>query len=107
MGFFAKLFGATPREQLKGISLGPDAAWEVTPTPDLPAFLRALPQLVAPDSILYLEGGTPPEPVREFLEAHCVPEQSHVAMGTIWPRPQVFHLPATGENLCQLAQLAE
>jgi hypothetical protein len=107
MGLFAKLFGATPREQLKGISLGRDAAWEVTPASNLPAFLRALPQLLPPNSILYLEGGTPPEQVKAFLDAHCVPEESHVAMGTIWPRPQAFHLPATGDNLSQLAQLAE
>ncbi len=28
-------------------------------------------------------------------------------MGTIWPKPKVFHLPATAENLGQLAELAE
>jgi hypothetical protein len=107
MGLLAKLFGATPRERLKGISLDRSAAWEVSPASDLPAFLRALPQILPPDSILYLEGGTPPEELKAFLDAHCVPERCHVAMGTIWPKPQAFHLPATEQNLAQLAELAE
>ena len=34
-------------------------------------------------------------------------EVSHIEMGTIWPRPKVFHLPATIENLNNLADLAE
>jgi lipopolysaccharide biosynthesis protein len=28
-------------------------------------------------------------------------------MGTIWPRPQTFHLPATTANLTELALLAQ
>ncbi len=107
MGLFAKLFGATPREQLKGISLDHNAAWEISPASDFPAFLRALPEILPPDSMLYLEGGTPPKDLKAFLDARCVPERSHVAAGTIWPRPQTFHLPATAQNLAELAQLAE
>ena len=107
MGFLAKLFGATPREQLKGISLDHNSAWEISPASDLPAFLRALPQILPPDSILYLEGATPPKELKAFLKARCIPERSHVAMGTIWPKPQTFHLPATEQNLPELAQLAE
>ena len=56
---------------------------------------------------MYLEGGTPPVEIKRFLEAKCVPEVSHIEMGTIWPRPKVFHLPATIENLNNLADLAE
>jgi hypothetical protein len=107
MGILAWLFRATPLKELKGISLGSDAAWEVSPCSDLPAFLRALLRLLPPDSILYLEGGDPPEGIKAFLDAHCVTEVSHLAMGTIWPRPKVFHLPATAENLNTLAGLAE
>ena len=107
MGFLAKLFGATPREEMEGISLGRDAAWEVSAVSDLPAFLRALPRLLAPDSVLYLEDGTPPKKIKAFLDSHCLPEISRLAMGTIWPKPQTFHLPATTENLDKLAELAE
>ena len=107
MGIFAKLFGAASREELKGIALGRDAAWEVSPTRDFPSLLRALPLLLPNDAVLYLEGGSPPQDVKTFLDTHCVPERSHVAMGTIWPRPNSFHLPANAENLSQLAALAE
>jgi hypothetical protein len=107
MGFLAKLFNARPREKLKGISLGKDAFWEVSPMADFPSLLRALPLLLPQNSILYLEGGTPPTEIKAFLDAHCISEVSHLAIGTIRPRPQVFHLPATTENLNQLAELAE
>jgi hypothetical protein len=66
-----------------------------------------LPHLLPADSILYLEGGTPLEQFKAFLDANCVPEISHVAMGTIWPKPQAFHLPATPDNLARFADLAE
>jgi hypothetical protein len=107
MGFFARLFRATPREELQGASLGRDAAWEVSPTRNLPAFLRALPLLLPPDAILYLEGASPPDAVKAFLDARSVPEALHIAVGTLWPRPKVFHLPATAENVATLATLAE
>jgi len=107
MGFLAKLFGVVLRTHLKGICLGRDAAWEVSPISDLPAFLRALPCLLPPESILYLEGGTPPKNIKAFLDARRVPEVSHIAMGTIWPKPKIFHLPATAGSLGTLAEFAE
>ena len=106
MGFLAKLFNATPREKLKGASLGKDACWEVSPVRDFPSLLGELHKILPQGSILYLEGGTPPAEIGEFLNSHCVPEETHVAMGTIWPKPQAFHLPATAENLSRLAKLA-
>jgi hypothetical protein len=107
MGFLARLFRATPREEIQGASLGQDAAWEVSPTSDLAAFLRALPLLLLPDSILYIEGASLPDEVKAFLDTRRVPEALHIAVGTLWPRPKVFHLPATAENLATLTQLAE
>jgi hypothetical protein len=107
MGFLTRLFRITPRDELKGISLGREAAWEVSPISDLPAFLRALPRVLPRGSILYLEGGTPPRNIKAFLDARRAPEISHIAVGTIWPRPKICHLPATADNLGQLADLAE
>jgi hypothetical protein len=107
VGILAKLFGGASREELKGIALGQEAAWEVSSARDFPSLLRALPLLLPSDAVLYLEGGSPPKDIEAFLDAHCVPERSHVAMGTIWPRPRTFHLPATTENLTELAALAE
>lgn len=106
MGFLAKLFNATPREQLKGISLGENAYWEVSPVRDFPSLLEMFPRILPQGAILYLEGGTPPKEISAFLNSHCVPEETHLAIGTIWPKPQAFHLPATSENLAELAKLA-
>jgi hypothetical protein len=106
MGILAKLFNATPHEQLKGVSLGKNARWEVSPTRDFPLLLEALPKILPQGSILYLEGGTPPKEIGAFLDSHCVPEETHLAMGTIWPKPQAFHLPATTHNMVELAKLA-
>ena len=108
MGFLAKMFGAVSAEERKGIHLDyRTPQWKVSKAKDLPGFLRALADLAPPDSILYLEGGTPPARLLDFLREHCIPEQSHIAMGTIWPRPTVFHLPATRANLVGFADLAE
>lgn len=108
MGFLAKMFGAVPADERRGIHLdSASARWKVSAAKDLPAFLRALADLAPPDSILYLEGGRPPAAMLAFLRERSVPEQSHVERGTIWPRPAVFHLPATRANLVALAEMAE
>ncbi len=107
MGILARLFNFVPRKELKGLCLGKDAYWKIAPTKDLPSLLRALPSLVPENVILYLEDGTPPPDIKAFLNANSVPEVLHLVMGTIWPRPRVFHLPATLKNLSRLAELAE
>lgn len=107
MGFMARIFGAVFKEELKGLSLGSDVYWEVSPPSDFPSLLHALHHIVPDNAILYLEGGQPPKEIKQFLEARCVPEVTHIAIGTLWPRPQVFHLPATPENLSQLAELTK
>ena len=107
MGIIARLFNVVSRKELKGVCLGRDAYWEVDAVDDLPLLLRALPKLVPDGTILYLEGGNPPKEVRTFLDEYCIPEITHLAMGTIWPRPLVFHLPATSHNLSGLAAFAE
>ncbi len=61
MGFMAKLFNAVPAEERKGIHLDYRIPqWKLSKAKDLPAFLRALADLAPADSMLYLEGGTPP-----------------------------------------------
>lgn len=107
MGFLAKLFGAAPRNKQRGLSLGRDAFWEVAAVADLPLLFRALPLLLPEETVLYLEGGAPPKEIKAFLDAHGVPEVSRLAIGTIRPRPQVFHLPATSENLARFAEISE
>jgi hypothetical protein len=102
MKWLYKLF---PDEQ-KGISLE-SPKWEISPTCDMSAFLRALIDVIPKGSILYLEGGSPDKEIRSYLEARKAPNPIKVALGTIWPRPICYHIPITPENLNGLAELAE
>jgi len=78
---FAKMFGATSKKDLKGLSLGGKAHWQVSPPSNLPSLLRALHHIAPVEAILYLEGGEPPREISQFLAAHCVPEVTHVEIG--------------------------
>lgn len=106
MGLLAKIFGAVSREEMKGIRLDVTRGfWEVFGDTDFPTLLAALPDLLPEDCVLYFEGGSPRDELLEFLNAHGVPERAHVAYGTIWPKPRVFHLPAAPETIRCLAGL--
>ena len=108
MNWLARLFNWVPKEERKGIHLDLRVShWMVSSPKEFPAFLRALVDLLPEGTIAYLEGGSPQEDLESFLKEKSVPELSHVEMGTICPRPRVFHLPATPENLLHLAEIAE
>jgi hypothetical protein len=108
MGWLRRLFGVTPKEELDGVRLDTSKAfWELTGTTDFPHLFHALADFLPEGSVLYMEGGSPNEQLRGFLSAHAVDELTHVAVGTIWPRPTYYHVPATRENLVELAKLAE
>jgi len=73
----------------------------------LPSFLTALYRLVPVDSVLYLEGGDTPKKIRSYLDERDAKKTCKVEMGTIWPRPDCFHMEITRKNLEDLAKLAE
>lgn len=102
-----RLFNVAPVEEMEGIRLE-GLCWEVEGrNVDPVEFFRALADLVPDAAILYVEGGSHPEPVRRLLEENTVPEKAKVARGTVWPASSVFHLPATSALLHELARLAE
>jgi hypothetical protein len=108
MSWLSKLFKWVPKDEREGIQLDLRVPhWIASSPKEFPAFFRALVDLVPEGAIAYLEGGSPPEDLESFLVEKSVPEVSHVAMGTIWPRPEIFHVPATPENLLRLAEIAE
>jgi hypothetical protein len=108
MGWLAKLFKAVRSSELKGIHLDlRQPNWKVTNSKAIAPFLLELVNIIPEDAIIYLEGGTPPAKLKTFLAQRCVPEVAHVEMGTIWPRPLVHHLPATRENILELANIAK
>jgi hypothetical protein len=107
MGWVAKLFKLVPKRERKGISLGRYPYWEVMSPRDFPSLLRALTKLIPQNSILYFEDGYPRGELKAFFEKKSVPEISQIALGTTRSRPKVFHVPATPENLIELAKIAE
>ncbi len=85
----------------------PGPHWEVDAPQEFSAFLRAVTQLAPPGSVIYFEGGDPSERVRSYLDTHSPETTAAVRKGTLWPRPECFHVKATPEILEGLASLAE
>jgi len=56
--------------------------------------------------MLYLEDGTPDDRLLGFFKEHAVPPEMHLAVGTLWPEPECFHIPARKHILDQLAELS-
>lgn len=107
MDILSKLFNYIPKNEREGISLSTKECWEVFSIKDFPAFLKVISNLVPTGSILYLEGSDTPKKLRSYLEERASQNICKVEMGTIWPRPDVFHIDITKENMAGLAELAE
>ncbi|MEW6360389.1 MAG: hypothetical protein AB1696_28930 [Planctomycetota bacterium] len=104
--FFRRVMrGVRPHPPL-GAESGP--CWKLPHVErDLPAFVRALPRLLPEGGVFYMEGPagqTPPE-VREFLEAHDVPDEVKLVRAILWPRPDIFHVPIDEKIMSELADL--
>jgi len=72
---------------------------------DLYELLRAIDETMARDAVLCLESTTPARDVRRFLEERQASERPAVGAGTVWPKPELFHLPLSGTNLAELRTL--
>jgi len=106
MGWLRRLFKAVPKEEMEGIRLNTvEPYWEVDGPNTFEEMFNALKGWAPEDAILYFEGGSPDEEIGNFIATHSVTEVSHVAMGAIWPRPKVFHIPATETILTELARI--
>ena len=102
MGILARLFGGVPKAEHGGIRLEEREPWEVAPTKDVERFLQALPLLAPEGAIAYFEGPRESH-VAEYLRQMSVPPKVHVAVGTIWPRPDCYHVPLTISSMEALA----
>src|SRR6476620_3273630 len=107
MGRLARIFGAVSREEMNGIQLNMRLPfWELSGKTDFPSIFLALPDLLPEDCTLYFEGGSPSGKLLDSLQQRRIAERTHVAYGTIWPRPAVFHIAASLDNMMRLAELA-
>lgn len=105
-GWLRRLIGAASQEEMEGICLDAEKPyWEVGGPSTFEELFNALKKWVPDDALLYFEGEPQDDEIYDFFKMHAVPEISHVAMGTIWPHPQVFHVPATETLLSELARI--
>ena len=104
----AKVIGTVPESEMEGVHLDYSKPhWELSGAQEFPTLFKELENFLPPDSVLYFEDGSPSGELLKFLESSSIPEQLHVAYGTAWPRPKIFHIPATKENLEKLTDLTE
>lgn len=89
-----------------GIRLG-QPCWEIDGPAGFPELFEALRGWLPDDAILYFEGGSPDSEIREFMANHSISAPVLVRRGTLWPKPLVFHVPATADALSELAQIMD
>lgn len=108
MSWLWKKFGAVPPEEMAGLELRFNGCWAITaPRWDAELAFAALPKFAGKDATLYLEGGSHSDEVTTFVDAHSIPSVEQIARGTIWPRQQVYHFPATPDIFDELSRLAD
>ncbi len=94
-------------DNLKGLCLGKDTRWVIAGLSSFEQFFQHLEGLLPEKSaVVYLEGVSISSDVRKFLKEHSIPPWHDVYPGTLWPKPSIFHLPASLRVLEGLALLA-
>ena len=74
---------------------------------DFYKLLQAIDEAMPKDAVLYLEGTSIAPDVASFLESRSAQDQREITANTLWPKPKVFHIPLTRDNLADLRNLAE
>jgi hypothetical protein len=108
MSLLGGLLNAVFQPELGGISLNlAESFWELSGETNFQFLFAALPILLPAGSVLYLEGGYPEDELLKFLQTHNTEDTVRIASGTVWPKPKVFHLPATSTVLDRLSTLTQ
>jgi len=68
-------------------------------------FFKSIPKFLPQETLLYLEGN-PDSEVELFLKQNAVPETLKIAAGTIWPKPDIYHLPGNKNVFDALAKFS-
>jgi hypothetical protein len=69
-------------------------------------FIRALPELAGPSAFLYCEGTTEGY-VADWLKDHCVEPRLKIALGTLMPPSDTYHIPLQPDLLTEFAILID
>ena len=106
MSRLSRLLGYATRAEAAGARLGDRQPWIVPPTRDGAAFLRALLTLMPDGGFVYFEDFTE-NVFASWAEAHAITAPLKVASGTIWPKPDWFHVPLTPSLMEEAAALID
>ncbi len=106
MGWFSGLIGKIAGGPPSGVTLDYSKAhWMLEGKSSFVKLLPALEKILSDDCVLYFEGGYYRGKLEKFLKAHSVTSPLNIAVGTLWPKPECFHIPATKENISALVEL--
>jgi len=105
MSWLARLLGGTSRADLEGIYLD-SPAWVLAGPKSYEELLSGIRDVLPPDSTMYFEGGELDAELRDYFAVYGVPERTHVAVGTAWPRPCVFHVPVSPAAIDRLVEIS-
>ncbi|MBI1748050.1 MAG: hypothetical protein HYR55_15895 [Acidobacteria bacterium] len=108
MGRISKLFRAVAKDEMVGIHLDlTQPYWQVDGPKTFQELFDALQGWLPEGVILYFEDGSPDAEINDFMAKYSCQGQAHVAMNTIWPRPNIFHVPAEPAILTELSKIME
>jgi hypothetical protein len=103
-----RLFPPLPEEETSGMALDMTECWEIGKgKKNCRLFFRELPKLFPTGTTLCIEGTSIAHDIKSFLETHRVTEITKVRLGTLWPRPSVYHVPCEEQTLSGLIELSE
>jgi hypothetical protein len=111
MGLLGKIintiFPSLSEEEMAGVTIDMSACGEIAKgRKDYQICFREFPELFPPESILCIEGTSIADDVKSYLDAHRVEQITKVHLGTLWPRPVVYHIPCDDQTLSGLIELA-
>lgn len=82
------------------------SGWEVTGINRADKFFAALTEILPPSTNLCFEGTSMASDIHTLLASNAIVSTFKIPLGTIWPRPTVFHVHATEQFVSELATLA-
>lgn len=93
--------------EIKGMCLGEDTFWSVSGLDSFTPVFRNLPALFGDrNCILYFEGTSMSPEALSLFRSHAIPQVTKIYGGTIWPKPQIFHLNSSSQCLQDLTSLS-
>jgi hypothetical protein len=102
MNFLKRMMQRRPTSKMNDIQFNEKNPWVLTPTSDVSRFLRALPLLFPEPSVAYFED-TGEKQVAGCLQQVSISVPAHLARGTIWPKPDCYHVSLTPESMETIA----